>query len=109
METPINGPDDLELSIKEDAKLGNELAFLFGRETVELARHIDIADLQLNEKMTDSIAAGIRRLKESRNDPDAQVKLIEGMDQGSRLLLCMWIMDMDLLDKIRNGSYIKTR
>jgi len=109
MEAPDYDPEDLGRSIKEDARLRNELAFLFGTDTVELAGQIDIANLKLNDKMIDSIGAGVRRLKELRDDPGAQLQLIKAMDQGARLLLCMWIMEMDLLEKIQNGSYIKTR
>ena len=109
METPESDSEDLDQIRVDDEGQRNELAFLFGRETVELAGQIDIADLNLNEKMTDSITAGVRKLKELREDPGAQVNLIKGMDQGARLLLCMWIMDMDLLDKIRSGSYSDAR
>ena len=109
MEAPDYDPEDLGRSIKEDARLRNELAFLFGTDTVELAGQIDIANLNLNDKMIDSIAAGVKKLKELRDDPGAQLHLIKAMDQGSRLLLCMWIMDLNLLDKIQNGSYIKNR
>ena len=109
METPESDSEDLDQIRVDDEGQRNELAFLFGRETVELAGQIDIADLNLNEKMTDSITAGVRKLKELKDDPGAQVNLIKAMDQGARLLLCMWIMDMDLLDKIRSGSYINTR
>ena len=109
METPESDSEDLDQIRVDDEGQRNELAFLFGRETVELAGQIDIADLNLNEKMTDSITAGVRKLKELKDDPGAQVNLIKAMDQGARLLLCMWIMDMDLLDKIRSGSYSNAR
>ena len=104
--TPVIAEDDLEQSVKEGERLKAELAFLFGRETVELACQIDIADLNLNQKMTDSIAAGIKQLKHLKHDPQAQVDLINGMEQGARLLLCMWVMDMDLLDKIQDRSWL---
>ena len=109
MEAPDNDPEDPDQSAQEDERLKNELAFLFGQETVELAGQLDIANLNFNDKMIDSIAAGVKKLKELRDDPGAQLHLIKAMDQGSRLLLCMWIMDLNLLDKIQNGSYIKNR
>ena len=51
MEAPDYDPEDLGRSIKEDARLRNELAFLFGTDTVELAGQIDKAYLNLNNKI----------------------------------------------------------
>jgi hypothetical protein len=50
--------------------------------------------------MTASITAGITALKQLRKDPAAQKRLIADMQPGERLLLCMWVMEMELLDKI---------
>ena len=104
----INSEDDLEHSVKEDERLKAELTVLFGRETVELACQIDSADLNLNEKMTATIAAGIKQLKHLKHDRQAQVDLVNGMEPGARLLLCMWVMDMDLLEKIQDRSWLDT-
>ncbi len=109
MEAPDYEPEDLGRTIRQDARLRNELAFLFGTDTVELAGQIDIADLNLNDKMIDCIGAGVKRLKELRGDPGAQLHFIKTMDPGAQLLLCMWIMEMDLLEKIQNDTYIKIR
>lgn len=98
--------DDLARSVQEEERLKAELTVLFGGETVALACQIDIADLNLNEEMTRCIAAGIKQLKQLKHDPQAQVDLVSGMEQGARLLLCMWIMDMDLLEKIQNRSWL---
>ena len=98
--------DDLVQTISDNEKTWAELAYLFGTETVSLAYQIDIADVNLNEKMIDSISAGVRRLKELKHDPGAQLGFVRGLEQGTRLLLCMWIMDMDLLGKIQEGSYL---
>jgi len=97
---------DLIQSVKEEERLKAELAFLFGKETVDLASQIDIADLNLNEKMTDSISSGVKKLKDLRHDPQAQADYINQMEHGARLLLCMWIMDMDLLGKIQGRPYL---
>ena len=97
--------NDLVQSMTEDERLKDELALLFGRETVETACQIDIADLNLNEKMTAVISAGVKNLKQLKRDPQAQLAFVNDMEQGARLLLCMWIMDMDLLDKIQDGPY----
>ncbi len=97
---------DLAESIEAYDRLQEELSFLFGRETVVQASHIDIADLNLTKDMTDSISAGIRQLKKLRTDPDAQKDLVNGMEAGARIVLCMWIMEMDLLEKIQSRSYL---
>ena len=100
--------NDLVQTISEYERARAELGFLFGTETVNLAYQIDIADLNLNEKMIDSISAGIRRLKELKHEREAQLGFVRSLEQGTRLLLCMWIMDMDLLGKIQDGSYLDT-
>ena len=74
---------------------------LFGPETVKMASQIDIADLQINEDMTRSIATGVNELKKNRGNPGVQSTYIKTLDPGSKLLLCMWLSDMELLDKIR--------
>lgn len=105
-DTAAENVNDLVQTISENERIRAELAYLFGTETVDLAYQIDSADLNLNEKMIDSISAGVRRLKELKHDPGAQLGFVRGLEQGTRLLLCMWIMDMDLLGKIRDGSYL---
>lgn len=102
-----NFPEVPGYSIEIDAGLKKELAFLFGSETVGLTSQIDIVDLNLNEKMIDCITAGVRRLKELKADPDAQRNFVNRLEPGAQLLLCMWIMDMELLDKIQDQSYTK--
>lgn len=82
-----------------------ELSVLFGRDIVEQARLIDVVDLNLDERMTASISEGLTRLKQQRYDPAAQKALVAVMEPGERLLLCMWIMEMDLLEKIQSRSY----
>ncbi len=77
------------------------LSRLFGSDTVEQARLIDAADLNLDERMISCITNGLTRLRQLRNNPDAQISLIQSMEPGERLLLCMWILEMDLLEKIR--------
>lgn len=100
--------DDLRQSLEEEERLIRELVRLFGEDIVAQARQIDVADLNMNEKMADAISNGVRSLKALRTDPDAQHRLISGMDPGTRLVLCMWIMDMGLLQKIsgsRNSAF----
>ena len=105
-ETAAEDGEDLSQSRDAYERLNNELAFLFGRETVLQARELDIADLNLNEEIVACISGGIRTLKELQGNPAAQVSFINGMEPGARLLLCMWIMDMGLLNKIQKRSYL---
>lgn len=85
----------------EEDQAESELARLFGQDTVNQARLIDAAHLNLDDSMTACITAGLNRLKQTRNDPAAQGAVISAMQPGERLLLCMWAMEMELLDKIR--------
>jgi hypothetical protein len=98
----MTASDELQYSMEEDERQLQELSRLFGRDTVEQARHIDVADLNMNDQMLASISGGVRQLKALKADPDAQSRLIAGMEPGARLVLCMWIMDMGLLQKIIN-------
>ena len=93
--------------MEDHERAQDELAFLFGRETVEQAGQLDIADLNLSDEIAACIAGGIRTLKEFQDQPAAQVNFVNSLQPGARLLLCLWIMDMDLLKKIRRRSYLR--
>ncbi len=97
--------DDLVEDISEHESLARELSFLFGGDIVEQVRLIDIADLNLTDEMTTSIGEGIRQLKQLKHDPEAQRQWVSGQAPGLCLLLCLWVMDMDILDKIQTRSY----
>ncbi len=77
------------------------LVELFGNDIVEQARLIDVVDLNLNDSMTSCISAGVTSLKQLRGDPSAQHRFVAAMQPGEQLLLCMWVLEMELLDKIR--------
>ena len=105
-DTTTGDNDDLVRSMEDYERSNEELAFLFGRETVEQADQLDIADLGLSDEIAASIADGIRTLKQLRNKPAAQVNFVNSLQPGARLLLCLWIMDMGLLEKIRERPYL---
>ena len=107
-ETVASNSDDLIQSLAENEHLNEELAFLFGKETVDQARQIDIVDLNMNKEMMDSISTGVRKLKELKHNPNAQINLVNELQPGARLVLCMWILDMGLLEKIQTRPYTKT-
>ncbi len=94
--------EDPAHSMEGNKRRNKELARLFGEETVEQACLLDIADMNLTDEIAASIANGVNQLKKLRDDPDSQKEFIDKMRPGARILLCMWIMDMDILEKIQN-------
>ena len=96
--------EDLDNIIDQADKLRSELSVLFGEETVDLASQLDIADLNVKDEIVKDIGVGVGELKKLKGNANAQVEFIQKLEQGSKLLLCMWIMDMDLLDKIQTRS-----
>ena len=102
------GSDDLQQTVDKANKSKAELAVLFGEATVALANQLDIAELNLQDEIVRDIGAGVAELKKLKTDPRAQMEFVRQLRQGSRLLLCMWIMDMDLLDKIQTRTYAGT-
>ena len=98
--------EDLLRDIADEASLLRELSFLFGEDIVEQARLIDIADLNMTDEMTREIGEGVRHLKVLQHDPRSQQIWVSKQSLGLRLLLCLWIMDMDILDKIQACSYL---
>ena len=96
----------IEHDVAEGASLAKELAFLFGEELVEQAQLLDIADLNMTDEMTASIGEGIKQLKQLKHDPQAQRQWLGKQQPGLQLLLCLWIMDMGLLEKVRARPYV---
>ena len=93
--------DDFTRSREEHERTRDELISLFGGETVAQAEQLDIADLVLGDEIVAAIADGIRTLKELKGKPAAQADFLNSLQPGACLLLCMWVMDMDLLEKIQ--------
>ena len=75
---------------------------IFGDGVVEQAGYLDVADLNISDDMARDIAEGIQQLKKKRHDPAAQQDWIRQQPPGLLVVLCLWIMDMDLLEKIRD-------
>lgn len=76
------------------------LTTLFGAAIVEQAKLIDVVDLNLDDKMTACISAGVTGLKQRRGDTAGLRSYVESLQPGEQLLLCMWIMEMELADKL---------
>ncbi|NNE36702.1 MAG: hypothetical protein HKN08_00230 [Gammaproteobacteria bacterium] len=85
----------------EKLRIHNDLATLFGEDIVEQAELIDIADLNISDKMTGCISDGVVQLKKMKGKIESQRNLIEKLSQGEKLVLCMWILEMEILDKIQ--------
>lgn len=92
--------NNIEHDIAKEEATAKALAFLFGDAIVEQARIVDIADLNMTDQMTAEIGAGIKQLKQFRESPVQQRQWLEKQEPGLQLLLCLWIMDMGLLEKI---------
>lgn len=105
--TDFEYEDDLQQDIANEICLDRELSYLFGEGIVMQARLLDIADLNLTDEMTVIIGKGVRQLKQLKDDPNAQQQWVNELAPGSRLLLCLWLIDMDLLEKIQTCSYLK--
>jgi hypothetical protein len=90
----------------EQARIQQELSYLFGEDIVSQARLIDVVDLNLNDKMTRCISKGVTELKKMKDQSSSQKEFIGRMSAGERLVLCMWIMEMDLLEKMQSRSYL---
>ena len=99
--------NDIRQDIAEGVSLARELSFLFGEDVVKQAQLIDIADLNMTDDMTAAVTEGVRQLKQMKGDPAAQREWVQKQTSGLCLLLCLWIMDMNILDKIQSGSFLK--
>jgi hypothetical protein len=90
------------MSESESSILG--LNRLFGADIVEQAQLIDVVDLNLDDRMTAGITTGLTRLKQSRDNPGTQQAIVAAMGSGEKLLLCMWVMELGLLDKLQSHT-----
>ena len=75
---------------KQESRLEHELAFLFGREVVEQSQKISIDQMYVE---ADLVAEGARQLLAHIGEPEAQRRIIEGMDHDTALALCKWISE----------------
>ena len=100
-----NKLDDIRL---EQGRIEQELSFLFGEDIVHQASLIDAVDLKLNDDMTRFISDGVTQLKKMKDQPESQKDFIQKMAAGQRLVLCMWIMEMGLLEKLQSHSYVRS-
>jgi hypothetical protein len=73
-----------------------EAKALFGRSLVRLARMTDPADLELTAETMDAVHDAADELLEHAGDPRAQGRVVAALNPQTRLLLCMWVIDLSL-------------
>ena len=72
----------------QESRLDHELAFLFGKEVVKQSQNISIDRMYIE---ADLVAEGARQLLEHIGHPEAQRRIIGGMDSDTAMALCKWI------------------
>ena len=77
-----------------------EIASLFGRELVNLARRTDVVDLDLEADYIDGLADAAEELLQVKGQSEKQRKMVDAMSAGERLALCMWMLDTDMAVKL---------
>ena len=77
-----------ERANKQESRLEHELAFLFGKEVVERSQKISLDQMYIE---ADLVAEGARQLLEHTGHPEAQRRIVEGMDDDTAMALCKWI------------------
>ena len=73
---------------KKESRLEHELAFLFGKQVVKKSQKISIEQMYIE---ADLVAEGARQLLENMGHPEAQRRIVEGMDDDTAMALCKWI------------------
>jgi len=75
---------------KQESRLEHELAFLFGKQVLERSQKVSIEQMYVE---ADLVAEGARQLLEHTGQPEAQRRIIEGMDNDTAMALCKWISE----------------
>lgn len=84
-----------------------ELRQLFGEPVAYLAQITDIANLELSAELMDSVHDGADTLLTMRGKVRLQQRYIKGLPFTVRLVLCMWLMDTELVSKLIRTAYAK--
>jgi uncharacterized protein (DUF2342 family) len=77
-------------------RLDKELVCLFGRDTVQEAISTNPATLSISGALMDSVHAAADDLLAHVSDPGAQRRIVAGLPPTTRLVLCMWVQDLNL-------------
>lgn len=80
---------------------------MFGEPVVYLAQITDVATLDLSAALMDRVHDGADALLTMRGSLAEQQRYIGGLPFLVRLVLCMWLMDTDLVSKLIRAVYVK--
>lgn len=70
------------------SRLEHELVFLFGKQVVKQSQKVSIEQMYVE---ADLVAEGARQLLAYIGEPEAQRRIIDGMDDDTAMALCKWI------------------
>jgi hypothetical protein len=73
---------------------------LFGDVVCSVAGGADAATLDLSAGLMDRVHDGADTLLKLRRYPEEQLRYVSELPFDVRLVLCMWVMDCDLADKL---------
>ena len=82
---------------KTASRLERELTALFGGELFKRAKATDPADLDLSEELMDAVHDAADHLLDHADDPAMQRVLVMALPADVRLVLCMWLFDLELV------------
>lgn len=81
-----------------------EINSLFGRPLVLQARATDPADLTITAAAMDAVHDAADELLAHAGNPMAQGRVIGSLKPETRLVLCMWVMDVALGKTLANRA-----
>ena len=73
---------------------------LFGDVVCSVASGTDAATLDLSAGLMDRVHDGADALLKLRQHPDEQMRYVSELPFDVRLVLCMWLLDCELADKL---------
>jgi len=77
---------------------------LFGEVVCSVAAVTDAAALDLSAGLMDRVHDGADALLAMRQHPDEQMRYVSELPFDVRLVLCMWLLDCDLADKLASRA-----
>ena len=82
------------------SRKNRELVSLFGADMVSKAQATDVAGLSLSAELMDAVHDAADRLLTVAGRPEEQRRIVSELPSLTRLVLCMWIMDMELAARL---------
>jgi hypothetical protein len=73
---------------------------LFGDVVCSVAAGTDAATLDLSAGLMDRVHDGADALLKMRRHPGEQIRYVSELPFDVRLVLCMWLLDCELADKL---------